>query len=153
MIVPNIELAIATKSQAKDQAWEVLKYLLTDDSIMNQGWGFCVSRSAMDDLYGKAKDNYGDYMPGDEDFDWMREEGYSEDYIEFQKNARQPYDQAGVDYVKTLVETASSIARTDPDLVDIVKEELSAVFAGSKDAEVAAKQIASRVGIYVSEHS
>ena len=43
--------------------------------------------------------------------------------------------------------------RTDPDLVDIVKEELSAVFAGSKDAEVAAKQIASRVGIYVSEHS
>jgi hypothetical protein len=153
VIVPNIELAIATKSQAKDQAWEVLKYLLTDDTLMNQGWGFSVSRSAMDALYGKAQDNYGDYMPSDEDFDWMREEGYSDDYIEFQKNARQPYDQAGVDYVKTLTETASSVARTDPDLVDIVKEELSAVFAGSKDAEVAAKQIASRVGIYVSEHS
>ena len=153
VIIPGIELAIATKSQAKDQAWEVLKYLLTNDTLMNQGWQFSVSRSAMDELYGKAKENYGDYMPTDEDFDWMREEGYSEDYIEFQKNSRQPYDQAGVDYVKTLVENATSVARTDSALVDIVKEELSAVFAGSKGADVAAKQIASRVGIYVSEHS
>ena len=114
---------------------------------------FSVSRSAMDDLYGKARENYGEYEPSDDSFDWMREEGYSEEYIEYQKNTRQPYDQAGVDYVKTLVEGANSIARTDPDLVDIVKEELSAVFAGSKGADVAAKQIASRVGIYVSEHS
>ena len=152
-VIPTIELAIATKSAAKDQAWEVLKYLLTDKTMVNNGYQFSVSRSAMDELYAKAKDNYGDYMPSEDDFNWMVEEGYSDEYIDFMKSSRQPYDQAAVDYVKTLVENASSIARTDSDLVDIVKEELSAVFAGSKSADTAAKQIASRVGIYVSEHS
>jgi hypothetical protein len=152
VIIPDIELAIATKSQAKDQAWEVLKFFLTDDALLNPGWQFSVSRSAMADQRSNAKETYGDYMPSDSDFDWMREEGYSDDYIEYQKNSRQPYDDAAADYVMTLIEGSKSIARTDSALVDIVKEELSAVFAGSKPAETAAKQIASRAGIYVSEH-
>jgi len=152
-VIPSIELAIATKSAAKDQAWEVLKYLLTAKYVVNSGYQYSVSRAAMDEMYAKAKEDYGDYMPTEDDFNWMVEEGYSDEYIDFMKSSRQPYDQAAVDYVKTLVESANSIARTDPDLVEIVKEELSAVFAGSKSAETAAKQIASRVGIYVSEHS
>ena len=152
-VVPSIELAIATKSAAKDQAWDVLKYLLTSKSVVNSGYQFSVNRAAMDELYAKAKEDYGDYMPSDDDYNWMVEEGYSDEYIDFMKNSRQPYDQAAVDYVKTLVEGATNIARTDSALVDIVKEELSAVFAGSKSADTAAKQIASRVGIYVSEHS
>jgi len=52
-----------------------------------------------------------------------------------------------------LINGARTVSRTEKDLVDIVKEELSAVFAGSIPADVAAKQIASRVGIYVSEQS
>ena len=131
----------------------MLKYLLTSKSVVNSGYQFSVNRAAMDELYAKAKEDYGDYMPGDDDFNWMVEEGYSDEYIDFMKSSRQPYDQAAVDYVKTLVEGATNIARTDSALVDIVKEELSAVFAGSKPADTAAKQIASRVGIYVSEHS
>ena len=58
-----------------------------------------------------------------------------------------------LDYLRSLIENTTVIARTDSGLVDIVKEDLSAVFAGSKSAEDAARQIASRVGIYVSEHS
>ncbi|MBR5365057.1 MAG: extracellular solute-binding protein [Clostridia bacterium] len=91
----------------------------------------------------------GDYN----EYDWMREAGYSEEYIDFQKNSHQPYNQAAVDYIRGIIEGASKIARTDSELVDIVKEDLSAVFAGAKSAADAAKQIASRVGIYVSEHS
>ena len=152
VIVPNIELAIATKSQAKDQAWEVLKYLMKDEKLTD-GFGLTVNRAAMDSMYAKAKDNYGDYAPTDDAFDWMVEEGYSEEYIELQKSRRQPYDQAGVDYLRDLILDASTVSRTDSALVDIIKEELSAVLAGAKAADVAAKQIASRVGIYVSEHS
>ena len=88
-----------------------------------------------------------------DDYEWMREAGYSEEYINFQKNSHQPYSQAAVDYIRGIVEGATKIARTDSELVDIVKEDLSAVFAGAKSAEDAAKQIASRIGIYVSEHS
>ncbi|MBO7405430.1 MAG: extracellular solute-binding protein, partial [Clostridia bacterium] len=88
-----------------------------------------------------------------DDYEWMREAGYSEEYIDFQKNSHQPYNQAAVDYIRGIVESATKIARTDSELVDIVKEDLSAVFAGAKTAGDAAKQIASRVGIYVSEHS
>ena len=122
---------------------------------MNIGYPLCVNRAAMDKMYADAQSQYGDYYGVEDDdwFSWMRESGYSEEYIEYQKNSRQPYDQAAVDYVKTLIENATHIARTDSALVDIVNEELSAVFAGAKGADVAAKQIASRVGIYVSEHS
>ena len=69
------------------------------------------------------------------------------------KTSNQPYNQEAIDYIRGIVEGATKIARTDEALVDIVKEDLSAVFAGAKSAEDVAKQIASRVGIYVSEHS
>ncbi|MBO6053098.1 MAG: extracellular solute-binding protein [Clostridia bacterium] len=153
VIVPAIELAISSKSPAKEQAWEVLKNLLGDTQLAKES-GLSVSRAGLNERYEKAKENYGDYMVfEDSDYDWYREAGYSEEYIEMQKNRRQPYDQAAVDYMWDLIENASLVARTDSSLVEIINEELSAVFAGAKSADVAAKQIASRVGIYVSEHS
>ena len=152
MIIPSIELAISSKSPAKEQAWEVLKYLFNDIQLAKDS-GLSVNRAGLNEHYAQARDNYGDYMPEDSDFDWYREQGYSEEYIEMQKNKRQPYDQAAVDYMWELLENTSVIARTDSSLVEIINEELSAVFAGAKSADVAAKQIASRVGIYVSEHS
>ncbi|MBQ4349975.1 MAG: extracellular solute-binding protein [Clostridia bacterium] len=172
VIIPNLELAISAKSAARDQAWDFIKYILADDELMNSGWQFSISKSAMNELYAKSEENYGDYGGGgilrepveyedgtaieteeDDPYAWMREEGYSEDYINFQKNSHRKYDQASIDYIRGIVENATKIARTDSSLVDIVKEDLSAVFAGAKSAEDAAKQIASRVGIYVSEHS
>ena len=171
VIIPNLELAISAKSAARDQAWDFIKYVLADDDIMNSGWQFSISKSAMNELYAKSEENYGgstiladDDVAVDEEgnaiepeendpYAWMREEGYSEDYINYQKNSNRKYDQAAVDYIRGIVENATKIARTDSSLVDIVREDLSAVFAGAKSAEDAAKQIASRVGIYVSEHS
>ena len=171
VIIPNLELAISAKSAARDQAWDFIKYILADDELMNSGWQFSISKSAMNELYAKSEENYGgstiladDDVAVDEEgnaiepeendpYAWMREEGYSEDYINYQKNSNRKYDQAAVDYIRCIVENATKIARTDSALVDIVKEDLSAVFAGAKSAEDAAKQIASRVGIYVSEHS
>ena len=171
VIIPNLELAISAKSAARDQAWDFIKYVLADDELMNSGWQFSISKSAMNELYAKSEENYGgstiladDDVAVDEEgnaiepeendpYAWMREEGYSEDYINYQKNSNRKYDQAAVDYIRDIVENATKIARTDSSLVDIVKEDLSAVFAGAKSAEDAAKQIASRVGIYVSEHS
>ena len=153
VIVPSIEIAVSAKSAAKNEAWEVLKFFLNDSELMEPGYQFSISRKAMDNLAAKAKEDYGDYEASDDEYDWMRESGYSEEYIDFQKNSRQKFDQAAVDYIRGIVENASRIARTDSSLVDIVKEDLSAVFAGAKSAEEAAKQIASRVGIYVAEHS
>ena len=176
VIIPNLELAISAKSAARYQAWDFIKYLLNDEKLMNQDYEFSISKAAMDQMYANSKDNYGVYtyaedvvveeVDVDEDgnaiepepvendpYAWMRDEGYSEDYINFQKNSHQPYSQEAIDYIRGIVENATKIARTDSELVDIVKEDLSAVFAGAKSAEDVAKQIASRVGIYVSEHS
>ncbi|MBR4185799.1 MAG: extracellular solute-binding protein [Clostridia bacterium] len=176
VIIPNLELAISAKSAARYQAWDFIKYLLNDEKLMNQDSQFSISKAAMDQMYANSKENYGVYayaedvvvdeVDVDEDgnaiepepvendpYAWMRDEGYSEDYINFQKNSNQPYNQEAIDYIRGIVEGATKIARTDEALVDIVKEDLSAVFAGAKSAEDVAKQIASRVGIYVSEHS
>ena len=57
----------------------------------------------------------------------MKESGYSEDYINYRKNSSPKYDQEAVDYIRDIVNNASRIARTDSSLVDIVKEELSAL--------------------------
>ncbi len=52
-----------------------------------------------------------------------------------------------------LIGGAKEIQRIDNDLVDIIKEELSVFFSGTRSAEETAKIIASRARIYISENS
>ena len=153
VIVPNLELAVSVKSTAQKEAWEFIKYLIKNFADVSIGNSFSISREYMDELYAKSRDNFSEAKYGEADYDWMKESGYSEDYINYRKNSSPKYDQEAVDYIRDIVNNASRIARTDSSLVDIVKEELSALFAGQKSAEEVSKQIASRAGIYVAEHS
>ena len=58
-----------------------------------------------------------------------------------------------VDITMNLIKNATQVSRSDSDLLDIINEELSGFFGGTKTAEETAKVIASRAKIYVSEHS
>ncbi len=153
IIVPNIELAISQSSKVKNQAWEVLKFFLNDDSITNRSYYFSPNISNLESQAANAKDNYYYYENTEDDYEWYREQGYSEDYIEYLKKSKQPFDQKVVDITMNLIKNATVVSRSDSDLLEIITEELSGFFGGTKTAEETAKVIASRAKIYISEHS
>lgn len=153
IILPNIELAISQKSAVKKQAWDVLKFFLNDEGISNRTYLFSPNITNLKNMASKAQDNYYYYDNSNEDFSYYKENGYSDEYIEYLKNSNQPFDQSVVDNTMNLIENATEVARSDSDLLDIVKEELSSFFGGTKSAEEAAKIIASRAKIYISENS
>ena len=85
--------------------------------------------------------------------DRYKDQGYSDDYIEYLKNSNQPFEQEVVDITMNIIKNATQVSRSDSDLLDIINEELSGFFGGTKTAEETAKIITSRAKIYVSEHS
>ena len=153
IIQPNIELAISQVSQVKKAAWEVLKYFLNDDGVSKRSYYFSSNISHLESLASSAKDNFYYYNRTDDDFQWYKDQGYSDDYIEYLKNSNQPFEQEVVDITMNLIKNATQVSRSDSDLLDIINEELSGFFGGTKTAEETAKVIASRAKIYVSEHS
>jgi len=69
------------------------------------------------------------------------------------KSRNIPFDQAACDAIMDLVKGAKEVQRSDSALVDIIKEELSVFFSGSRSAEETARIIASRANIYIAENS
>lgn len=153
IIQPNIELAISQASQVKKAAWEVLKYFLNDDGVSKRSYYFSSNISHLESLAAKAQDNFYYYNRDDNDYQWYKDQGYSDDYIEYLKNSNQPFEQEVVDITMNLIKNATQVSRSDSDLLEIINEELSGFFGGTKTAEETAKVIASRAKIYVSEHS
>lgn len=153
IIVPSMEIAISATSKVKEQAWEILKFFMTDEETNAATYRFSINKARNEANKATASENYYLYQPTEDDLNWYREYGYSEEYIEYMKNSNQPFDQAAVDSVQNLVEGAGEIQRTDTDLVEIITEELSTFFAGTRSAEETARIIASRASIYISENS
>lgn len=154
VIYPSVELAISDKSLVKDQAWDIIKFIMNDEKfIENTNYTFSINKELMDKAASSAGDSYGNYFSGDDDFSWYKNNGYSDEYIEYLRNSRQDYDQAVVDKMYETIKNSTKVARTDSDLVAIINEELSGFFGGTKTAEDTARVIASRVKIYISEHS
>ncbi len=153
IIVPNIELAISQSSKVKSQAWDVLKFFLTDENIKSKNYYFSPNISAMETMAESAADNFYYYENTDDDYSWYIEQGYSDDYVEYLKKSNQAFDQEVVDITMDIIKNASVVSRSDSDLLEIINEELSGYFGGTKSAEETAKVIASRAKIYISEHS
>lgn len=151
IITPNMEFAISATSKAKDEAWEIIKFFMNDTNINGGGYRFSINKKINEENYANAESNY--YYNESENYEWATNAGYSEDYINYLKQTNQKYDQSAVDQIKQLVEGAGEIQRTDSDLVEIITEELSTFFAGTRSAEETAKIIASRASIYISTNS
>ncbi len=159
IIVPSTEIAVMQRSGVKKQAWEIIRAFITDQSLTSNSWGFSINRSIMEDQMKEQvkqyQENYknGWYGYTDDDWEWMRESGYSDDYIEFQKQQYRILDEKMAQEVMDLVKSANVVFRSDKDLLEIVTEELSAFFGGSRSAEETARVIASRARVYMSTNS
>lgn len=151
-IVPNMELAISSQSLAQEEAWEFIKYVLNDEKYNENIWGFTTNIQRLEDKKATAAENYYYYERTEEDLAWYKEY-YSEEYFEYMKTRNQPLDEATMDQTMDIIRGATKVQRNDSALLDIINEELSAFFAGTRSAEETAKIIDSRAHIYVSENS
>ena len=153
VVNPNSEYAISSKSKVKDQAWDFIKFMLNNET--DTMWSFSTNRALLDkmkkrDLELSSENLIGMYI---EDYEWMKEMGYSDEYIEFMRNMNAPFDEEMADTVYGMLESTKTIARSDDELIDIINEELSAFFAGTKSAEETARIIAGRAKTFIGERS
>jgi len=153
VIVPSLELAISASSRAKKEAWEVVKFLMEDENVNQGSYQFYISKKVNEANAAAAADEYYFYEMPESEIEWYLSAGYSEEYVEFMKNSQQPFDQAAVDMTMDLLNGAGDVQRQDTELVNIITEELSVFFSGTRSAEETARIIASRARIYISENS
>ena len=151
-IVPQAELAISAQSLAQDEAWSFIKFVLNDEEYSGSLWTFSPNLRLLEDMKAKAPDNYYYYEYTEDDLAWYKEY-YSEEYYEYMKLRNQPLDEATIDQTMDLIRGASKIQRSDSALFEIINEELSVFFSGTRSAEETARIIDSRASIYVSENS
>ena len=151
-IVPQAELAISSQSLAQDEAWSFIKFVLSDEEYSKSLWTFSPNLAMLEDMKAKAPDNYYYYEYTEDDLAWYKDY-YSEEYYEYMKVRNQPLDEATIDQTMDLIKGASKIQRSDSALLEIINEELSVFFSGTRSAEETARIIDSRASIYVSENS
>ena len=141
----SVEAAISSSSKFKDQAWEFIKYLLSDESQNAVDYILPVKRSALEprkqaDLNPPKTNEYGEeiYYPTTT---WI---GGTEVDIGI-------IDKETADFVDSYIGSIVRYNRYDEKITDIIAEETSAYFSGAKTAEETAKLIQNRVQTYVSE--
>lgn len=144
-ILPSLALAISSKSANQDAAWNFVKSFLEAD-YQDSVYDFPVS---LDALEKKAADAM--QPPYYYDSDGSRVEYNDTYYVGGVEIQIHPMTQEDVDQVMGLLTSLNQTLRTDDGLLNIVREEAAAYFAGQKTADETAQIIQSRAKIYVEE--
>jgi len=130
-------MAVSSKSENKDAAWEYLKYLLTDFQYNNESagrmWGFPVNAAAL----GKLAESS------------IAEEEYTVSAIEgFEVRTPEERD---IQKIYELIHSLSSYQASAVNIYPIAMEEAYDYFNGQKTAEEVAAVIQNRVSLYLAE--
>ena len=155
VIYPNMELGICAASKNVSSAWQFIRYLLTDEQYAKDNYAFTISKKNMQsklDQVNKDAEANGGYEWTDEDWQWY-EENYSEEYVNYLKSSRMQYTPELGQKVMDIANAATTVVRYDKKLTEIINEELSSFYGGTKSAADTAGIIDSRAKIYISENS
>lgn len=155
VIYPNMELGICAASKNVSSAWQFIRYLLTDEQYAQDNYAFTISKKNMQsklDQVNKDAEENGGYEWTDEDWQWY-EENYSEEYVNYLKSSRMQYTPELGQKVMDIANAATTVVRYDEKLTEIINEELSSFYGGTKSAADTAAVIDSRAKIYISENS
>lgn len=155
-IVPECEFAVSAKSVVKDEAWEFIKYLYSDE-YQKYCYNFPVKKSVLEE---KAEETLKRYADREEQSGIMpRAEkavngafiavddvaiGYEDDKITFTRT--------DIDNIYRVLTSADFVARSDKEIAKIIEEESGAYFADKKSADDACKVIQGRVEQYIFEN-
>lgn len=139
----SMPIAINSKSANKKEAWEFLKFLLSDDM-----------QSAME-LNGFAVNKNGAKAQGESLKKLGSGEGGSGKGMKLNINGKamalQPATDQDIAAIETVMSKANVFAESDPKITAIVAEETAPFFQGQKSAEEVAKVIQNKVSTYLQE--
>ena len=144
----NSTVAISANSEYKDQCWEYISSMFTEEAQEELSWMMPVSRKAFDKQVQEAmkprtyKDENGKTV--EEQFTIWR--GDEEIKI---PNMTQAY----ADELKAYIEGIRDISVYDTTIMEIVNEEAQKYFAGEQTSQQAADMIQSRASLYLSEQA
>ncbi|MDD6733864.1 MAG: hypothetical protein PUE21_04920 [Lachnospiraceae bacterium] len=146
-ISPDYQIAISKKTKYADEAWNFIKYFLSDDYVTNNEWAIPLSNKALEEKVAKSKKK--PY--------YTNEDGTTEEYdqtfwINDQEIIIPPLTDAEAQRIVDYINSVDKIYFLDESIMDIVKEEAAPFFSGQKSAEEVAKVIQSRVQVYVNEN-
>lgn len=141
-------VAISANSAYKEQCWEFISSMFTDEAQENLSWAFPVSRKVFDKMAEDAqkprtyKDENGKEV--EQPFTVWR----GEEEIKF------PYmTKAYADELRTYIEGVRDTADYDVTIMNIIDEEAKKFYAGDQTAQQAADMIQSRASLYLSEQA
>lgn len=146
VIMSNANYAISAKSEYQQEAWNFLRYYLTEEYQDSIEWGWPILKSSLDKRVEAAKqlpyyiDEFGNKVEYQDSY-----------YLNDVEILLDPLTQEDCDRVLGYLESAKHVYSYDQAILDIVTEESASYFDGQKTAEEAAEIIQSRVYIYVNE--
>lgn len=138
-------LAMSSKCQHKEAAWQFLRGQLTGESDF--GWAFPIQKAAFDSYMEEA-------MTPDT---WTDENGNVIEYpkVEYMVNGEtikiMAMSQEDYDRFEALLNNTTKMADYDESIMEIVMDEAQPFLAGKCSAEKVARMVQSRVMLYVNE--
>ena len=157
LISPGTELAINANSKVSAGAWEVIKYLLSDEyqnkfsgDENNYSYSFPLKKSIVEKKkVNDIKPRY--YTYTDENGNEVQEEQERIVWIGEQRIEIRKSTEADVERLYELISNASVCLRRDQKMYDIVMGEAQPYFDGQKSVDEVANIINSRIQIMVNE--
>ena len=150
----NLKFLVSAKGAFPDASWEFVKIFLADDYQTNQSWGFPVKKAALDAkkqaMLDQIKENE---KNRDEDGDTTGDGiiRVAQETIIDDVYYRRDVTAADVETVYGYACTAKKQFVYDTSLFDIINEESSAYFAGTKTLDEILPLMESRITIFLSE--
>lgn len=150
----NLKFLVSAKGAFPDASWEFVKIFLADDYQTNQSWGFPVKKAALDAkkqaMLDQIKENE---KNRDENGDTTGDGiiGVAQETIIDDVYYRRDVTAADVETVYGYACTAKKQFVYDTSLFDIINEESSAYFAGTKSLDEILPLMESRITIFLSE--
>lgn len=156
----NLKFLVSAKGAFPDASWEFVKIFLSDDYQTNQYWGFPVKKAALDAKKQamldqikeneKNRDEDGD-TTGDGTIPGGAQATVIDDVYYDDVFYRREVTAADVETVYGYACTAKKQFVYDTSLFDIINEEASAYFAGTKTLDEILPLMESRITIFLSE--
>lgn len=155
----NLKFLISAKGNFPDQAWEFIKVFFTEENQRDLGWGFPVTKSALEAEKQEALDRIAEReaQEANGENDQVTSEGViiggSGDIMidaiypmETRETTRED-----VERIYGYVTSVNKQLLYDASILDIIKEEASEYFGGKKSIDDVAAQAESRVNIKLGE--
>lgn len=140
--VSDMLLSINAKSNHKKEAWEFVKFLLSEEMQKSRDlMGFAVNRKASLERQAQLKEIGS--SDGKNQIKIMSKDG--------KRFKPQTPEQKEIDKIEQMLASIRSYAESDPKVLAIIEQEAGPFFSGQKSAEETAKIVQNKVNTYLQE--